>query len=584
MDPKLKLIVNGQPNEVLHLLMRLKDAGKIPEKVTPITKFGDVISCRILRKDLREVYNNSLTKSLKAPHVIPVSWTEREEEDGRHPKPKTISKETEHESPVVFGIVDYGFDFTHADLQTSGGKTRFDKIWIQNQTYDKKNKYGYGRVVDKKDINKALQTDQPFYELNYHPGKYDLGDRGMHGTHVLAIAAGSGRVGRKGFACNSPFIAVDLGSDIVNGSNMSLGDSVKLIEAIDFILQNAGNRNVVINMSLGGHCGEHTGHTLVEIALNNAIKNRPGLAIVQSTGNYLQAGCHSQFTLTPHKAVTLEWIFKPDDKTPNEMEIWYEKGDRVTIEVLGDDGRILGSSKSFQDIAFDFDKGLTGVILHRANEPNTSKSNANIILPTAPLSGRLFIRIVPKSITNGKFNAYIERDDAGQSRFAPENESMLGTLGSICNAPLSITVGACLQSSKNKLPLSFSSSGPTVDGRIKPEILGPGYKIVAAKSAKRSEQKSANELVEKSGSSMAAPYIASLVVKLFETKPNLNIYTLRKLLFACCDRQSFPNSIVQNQHGYGVINMDKFKELLQNLRKNKTKNERNIYNRRQLAR
>ena len=557
MDPRLKLIIKGNPNEELHLLLRLKNENQTPKYAKVIAQFGDIISCRILRKHLMMVYDDKATRSLKAPQVIPANrdFTTKSEERGfTNTTYKTLRVNKSKKSNVVFGIIDFGFDFTHPDFLDAHQQTRFEKIWVQAKKQDSPNKYNYGQIYDEKSINKALASSKPFEYLKYHPGVADFFGRGMHGTHVLGIAAASGNVGKKGFAGNSPIIAVDMGSNYVNGSDLSLGDSVKLVGGIDFILEQAGNRPCVINMSLGGHGDAHTGQTLVELAINNVLKSRKGLAIVQSTGNYFNAKCHHLSTIDEGEEQEIEWVFKKVDNTPNEMEIWYENEDELTVELYNEDGELLGESEAYKDAIFGVEGKKDGIIFHRAKEPNTGKNHINIIIAGKPISGSIIVKVIGKSIKNGRFHAYIERDDRGQSYFHPQDVNTNHTIGSICNAPLAITVGAYDQRNKNKYPMSFSSAGPTVDGRVKPEIVAPGSKIFAAKSASKFEAFASGKLTSKSGSSMAAPYVASLIVKILEEYPSINIYELRRYLFKYCKIYKSSSETIKNKTGYGAIN------------------------------
>ncbi len=572
MDPRLKLIVKGNPNEELHLLMRLKDKNSIPPHVKVISQFGDIISCRISRKYLMVVYDHVATRSLKAPQVIPLNNYNSDLEDaGAYESflgnPKSYSK---RKSNVVFGIIDFGFDFTHPDFFDPEGNTRFEKIWAQPLKNKTPNKYGYGEVFYQNQIDDALDSDMPFRTLGYHPGRSDLMGRGMHGTHVLGIAAAAGTIGKKGYAGNSPIVAVDMGSNYVNGSDLSLGDSVKLIEGIDFILSQAGDRPCVINMSLGGHGDAHTGETVVELALNNALRERAGFAIVQSTGNYFKSKCHHSGILNQGESTEVEWIFKKRDRTANEMEIWYEANDEFSVEIYNDNEEYIGGTKSFEDSTLSFDGDKNGIIFHRKNEPNTGKNHIDIILAGSPKSQRFIVKIMGTSVKNGKYNAYIERDDRGQSHFHPSDVDTNHTIGSICNAPLTITVGAYDQDSSKKEPMSFSSAGPTIDRRIKPEIIAPGSKVPAARSASKFESYSSGKLTRKSGSSMAAPFVASLVAKILEQYPKVNIYTLRHYLLRFCDPYVNANTTVMNKSGYGVINERK---LLLDLTKKKIRYE-----------
>lgn len=562
MDPKLKLIMQGKPDEELQLLMRLKDPRVIPDHVKVITQFRDIISCRILRKHLLMVYDDEATFSLKAPKVIPLNKESREDSMDRHfYKRNSRMNRVMEKSKVVFGIIDFGFDFTHPDFLDADGNTRFEKIWVQSSVGGYPNKYGYGNILEEDILNTALQSAQPFKFAKYHPGRGDFMGRGMHGTHVLGIAAASGNVGVKGYAGDCSIIAVDMGANYVNGSDLSLGDSVKLIEGIDFILEQAAGRPCVINMSLGGHGDAHTGQTLVELALNNALKSRAGFAIVQSTGNYFDAKCHHSGILKEGESADIEWLFKTADRTANEMEIWYEGDDEFGIEIY-DGNDLLKKADSFEEVVFSVDNEVDAVIFHRQNEPNTHKNQIDIILTGKPKVDSLRVRLVGNKVTNGTYHAYIERDDLGQSRFDADDVDTNYTTGSICNAPLVITVGAYDQKQEDKTPLSFSSAGPTVDGRMKPEVVAPGSKIAAARSASRFEPRASGKLTRKSGSSMAAPFVASLAVKILEQYPDLNIYALRNYLFKFCDVYETTSETITHKTGKGAINSDKLLQAL----------------------
>lgn len=555
MDPRLKIILYGNPEEELSLLMRLSNNEKYPKHCKVISQFGDIVSCRIKRKFLNQVYDSSEVKSLKAPRVIPSD--EFIDEKIRRYKYKLKKENDDNQtSKVVFGIVDFGFDFTHPDF-INNGKTRFEKIWIQSEKNDG-NKFGYGKFIDKTQLNNALKDDFPFKKIGYHPGKSDLFGTGSHGTHVLGIACGNGSVANKSFAPNCSIIAVDMGSNLVNGSNLSLGDSVKLIEGLDFILTEAGNRPVVINMSLGGQGDAHTGQTLVEQAIDNVLTSRDSIAIVQSTGNYHQSKAHTYGDIKTNGKIKIPWMFKKNDITPNEMEIWYDGNDILSVNIYDDTKKLLLSSTPFQDEIIVKDNQEVGICLHRSNEPNTHKNQIDILINGKLNSKYWTIELIGVKVKNGRYHCYIERDDSGQSIFLPQIVNQTHTTNSICNSKYSIVVGAYDQTDDNKPILPFSSSGPTVDGRMKPEVLAPGFKIKSSCSSSSRETRASNKLCSKSGSSMAAPFVASLVIKILEKEPNLNIKQIREKLFKACDRVVFAkNNLEIFRAGNGYVNPSK---------------------------
>lgn len=95
------------------------------------------------------------------------------------------------------------------------------------------------------------------------------------------------------------------------------------------------------------------------------------------------------------------------------------------------------------------------------------------------------------------------------------NAGMQVTINDPGNAELAITVGSTHREMPHVYGVSyFSSKGPTGDGRMKPDIVAPGEKILSAATGKllmdRAEGKQC-EYVEDSGTSMAAPHVSGVI-------------------------------------------------------------------------
>ncbi len=87
-----------------------------------------------------------------------------------------------------------------------------------------------------------------------------------------------------------------------------------------------------------------------------------------------------------------------------------------------------------------------------------------------------------------------------------------GTLGSPGNAKNALTVGALLHGGLTGIA-SFSSRGPTADGRTKPDIMAPGNNTISARGSTNVNSTPMAPLTATlSGTSMAAPTIAGNVV------------------------------------------------------------------------
>jgi subtilisin family serine protease len=80
------------------------------------------------------------------------------------------------------------------------------------------------------------------------------------------------------------------------------------------------------------------------------------------------------------------------------------------------------------------------------------------------------------------------------------------------NAESAITVGSTHRDSPHIYGVSyFSSKGPTGDGRIKPDLVAPGEKIVSCATGKLRESQKDCNYIEHSGTSMAAPHVSGVI-------------------------------------------------------------------------
>ncbi|MDH7488142.1 MAG: S8 family peptidase [Anaerolineae bacterium] len=102
------------------------------------------------------------------------------------------------------------------------------------------------------------------------------------------------------------------------------------------------------------------------------------------------------------------------------------------------------------------------------------------------------------------------------------------TLGSPGCARQVITVGA---SDDQDQVASFSSRGPTSDGRVKPDIVFPGVGIVAARAAGTAMGQVVDEhYTSASGTSMATPHAVGAVALLLQANPSLTPREVKELL------------------------------------------------------
>ena len=559
MDPALWELLRaeekaGEDREIEAIIRLVRPGIEIPD-VRMVARFGTIATCRLLASDVVAVHDRDDIVSLKAtrglgearepdppgPPALPAAPGERPT-DLRRPPDLDIGGKG-----VVLGQVDWGVDVVSAafrrppdgDSVGSGG-TRFLALWDQRDLARgaPPQPYGYGAVHDRATIDRALLGGRPYDDLGYHPALADRGT-GSHGTHVLDIAAGNGRAGGpEGIAPEADLVFVHL-ADRGTGGMRSLGDSVRLLEAAHFISATAAKRPWVINLSLGRTGGSHDGCSLTELALDELLGAGPGRFVVQSAGNYFRTRTHAGGRLEAGEVLTLTFESKPGDVTPNELEIWYDGADELAVRI-DPPGAVSARPVLLGERAELVDGGrVLGRAYHRGCEPNNFANHVDAFLDPVPGGGLWTVTLEARRVVDGRFHAWIERDDSCpqcQARFRPADSSSASTTGTIANGHLPLVVGAYDGHHPARPPAPFSSVGPTRDGREKPDVSAPGVGVLAARSTPLSGYPDAGLLVRKSGTSMATPHVTGAVALCLELGGrSLDAATIRRLVLDSCE-------------------------------------------------
>lgn len=111
------------------------------------------------------------------------------------------------------------------------------------------------------------------------------------------------------------------------------------------------------------------------------------------------------------------------------------------------------------------------------------------------------------------------------------------TLGIPADAEHILSIGAV---DGNGQRASFSSVGPTFDGRIKPDVMAMGSNTYVAGSG--------NSYYNGSGTSFSCPVMAGMVTCLWQAFPNATAAEIRDAVRDCADRAQNPD----NRYGYGI--------------------------------
>lgn len=479
---------------------------------------------------------------------------------------------------VVIGVIDAGFDYGHESFRDTGGNLRIERVWEQSTEpadgMTSPEKYGYGvELRDAEAINKA-QADIT---------------GNSHGTHVAAIAAGSSgfREGAyKGVAPGAKIVLVSMGE--------YNRDNVNLTNAISYIYDYAESLGLpcVINLSLGNHAGPHDGTSPFD-QMADALTG-PGRILVGSAGNHGSDHFHLEkdFTEQDMNPVRTFLDYRSDPSTHNtggEVDIWLSKEMTAKVELVcwsnsGQNAteRIeLDLSASDQIKQAAFESNIKGTVSY-ITEVNPLNGKTHILLTSGITSIRsrhgLGIEITPQTpghVDIWADNSYLGLTDNGQEGWSGSNGSTIAEIGGTASRMLSVgayttrnsytvegsTDAVTLQETVGALS-SFSSYGPTADGRMKPEVIAPGCFIISSVSQHDNTgliPRAATNSVEDDrdyaygymqGTSMSAPFVAGTVALWLQADPSLTPETVKEVISRTARSEGAePDS----RHGYGKI-------------------------------
>lgn len=530
-------------------------------------KSGRIVTAKVSVNELENIRQSPGVLSLKATRPVkPLLNKTIEEIAARNDLlPPGAAKDHGGEG-IVVGIIDFGCDFIHQNFRNQDNSTKILALWDQSAGKVNDSSVGYGRVFTRDEINKALNSPQPYKALGYpasgsFPSNPPNPNGYAHGTHVTDIATGNGRgTGIPGIAPKADLVFVELSSDDIKWEGEEVvdsmfGDSNQLLDAVKFIFDTAGERPCVINISLGTNGGPHDGTSLVEQGIDGSVMEKPNRAIVIAASNSFNDGIHAEGTVGQGDSVDLHWQVENSDFTFNELEIWYNGEDEFLLEVITPHGDSIGKIKLGRNEKLKDDQGHTIVFMaNRKGDSTNGDNQIGVYLESGLPTGTWTVRLHGAKVNHGVFHAWIERDDSGQSSFAPPHDNT-HTLGSICCGHKSIVVGSYDAHVPNAPISSFSSAGPTRDGRQKPEISAPGHAVIAAASG------TINRTTPKWGTSMAAPAITGVIALILaEAQANgisLTIDQIRDIIAQAARKNPPAGEGWNDRYGLGRIDASK---------------------------
>lgn len=408
---------------------------------------------------------------------------------------------------VICACIDSGVDIFNNAFRNSDGTTRILELWDQNIDGNPPEGYLLGTLYTSEDINEALNSAG-----NSFVKSFPSIDVSGHGTHVLGIMAGNfaeNRNNNLGIATKSPLLVVKLNTSINNG----FPRTTEMMLALNYVYQTAVKYGmpVSINISFGNSYGSHDGTSLLETFIDE-LSNRWKMCICIGTGNEGASAGHYMNYFKNNEEKRAEFTVGNYETSIN-IQLWKTYEDEFEFNIIPP-----GNNNSIK-------------IQNVGQSTNIKVGSDRILIyygEPSPYSQfqEIYIQIIPDSIsayyiTSGIWSINIEalRVISGRiDMWLPDSAALNSDTRFITPAPdTTLTIPSTSRSAisvggYNSLTYSyadFSGRGFTrLVEAIKPEIVAPAVNISSAAVG--------GGMTEKSGTSMACPFVSGSAALLME--------------------------------------------------------------------
>ncbi|UCF10415.1 MAG: S8 family serine peptidase [Candidatus Bipolaricaulota bacterium] len=450
---------------------------------------------------------------------------------------------------VVVGVVDTGIDYLHLDFRYDDDGDEFEEssritaIWDQTEGL-------FGTYYSRAEIEADIAL-----ELGPQSGVVRQHDNEGHGSRVAGILVSDGSSSTAGIAGIAP------GAELIVVKTPFY--TTDILAGVEYIFEEAGLRGLpaVVNLSLGGHAGPHDGTSLFEQGLDELV-DRPGRVIVVSAGNEGDQSIHISRVLFGNST---SFAISPSSASV-EASLWYPGSAHFDVTVALPGGLLLEvpfgetGSASTENGDLYVDNAAAGA------NPSNGFHEATLRLSGAG-GGQLWGVSVTDRAGGGRFHGWITSGeaefiggDATHTIAEPGNALRVITVGSY-NSRASWPSLAGTQDFTSSYPLgaltSFSSAGPTMDGRQKPDLTAPGAWILSSRSGSAWVQ---NYVVHTDGvheaslgTSFAAPHVAGVAALMLSIDPTMTWTEVRDILIDSAGQDAHTASPPDSRWGYGKL-------------------------------
>jgi minor extracellular serine protease Vpr len=545
---------------------------------------GDIIVASVPLARLEELARESHIQSLHAPKV----WAPTLDKSVNETIADTVRTHYSVKGKdIIIGVIDTGIDWQHPDFRMASDatKTRIKFLWdLSDNTGPPPTGFGSsgGTEYDETQINAALAGS----------GAVNAQDPVGHGTHVAGIAGGL-----NGMAPDADLIIVK-----ATRSGSQSFTSTDVVTALDYVDKKAAalGKPYVLNLSLGGQQGPHDGRSAEAAAIDNLVG--PGImdkVAVVAAGNDGNNRIHAKGTLNSNSVLYESRSFTANLGAQVSIDLWTQVSpntpNTVFVQITGPDSLSFESS-GFPPVPTEASNSDGDIKIFSSPFPiiqTGTDINSNIQITVKKMGTWTVSVRGSKGDGTGEFNMWIYSNNAAWLATDGDFSYLVGSPGASVHA---ITVGAYVTKASwtdadgtlhtaaaNGVAVvpgnrsSFSSPGPTRDGRRKPEISAPGQLIASslsrdATSGGVSIFNSGNILpgtltAIAQGTSQATPHVTGAVALLMEQAKRdsvvLDAKIVRDALQISARSDASTGTVPNDQWGFGKMNVDSlFRHLL----------------------
>ena len=495
---------------------------------------------------------------------------------------------------VIMGVQDIGFDLTHPNFYDAKMENyRIKRFWDQLSP---------DSIYSDLYVGADYTTQE---EILTYAHSHDGLTQG-HGTHTLGIAAGSGY--------DTPFRGVAFESDICLVSNAVEAD-IEYIDSVDYYKYTSATdalgfkyifdyaesvgKPCVVSFSEGSHQDFYGDDQLFYDVLDSL--SGPGRIIVASAGNegHVKSYFHKSadevsqgtflnrydktyyFRVLADGPIDLRFVSYASKTRSDTLIVSSERILAAPDSVLRDTVNLLKQEHFFAFGAYPFCYDQSRMVYEVAIKTTERFGYAGYYL-SAEIVGEgveaEFYAATGSIQAKPTYNPDLTDGDVTHCIYSPGAAPAVVCVGATAyRTGLNNYAGKYMVNNwgENGVLANYSSTGPTVDGRIKPDVLANGTNVVSSYSSFFREEHPDEDSWDIAysyygdrrypwrsdlGTSMSTPIVSGIIALWLEACPNLTPEDVKDVFAKTCVRHDPSLEYPNNSYGWGEI--DAYRGLL----------------------